>query len=64
MHNDYQDIELEYALRMVHAGFATPAEAARICGIALHTLNGELSGNADAEASGGSGASQLVGSAR
>ena len=60
MHNDYQDIELEYALRMVQAGFATPVEAARICGIALHVLNSELSGDADAEASPARSASQFV----
>ena len=42
MQNNYMDIELDYALRMVRTGFATPEQAAKICGIPLHFLQTHL----------------------
>ena len=39
------EIEIRYALRMISAGFATEADAARLCGVPLATLQARIETN-------------------
>ena len=51
MRNEYIDVELNYAERMVRSGYACAAEAARICGVPLDLLQARLEGLAGARSS-------------
>jgi hypothetical protein len=43
MRNDFtMEVEFEYAVRMVRMNFATPAQAARTCGVPLAALLARL----------------------